>query len=74
MDFKVCSLPQTEGSVVASSGEVTESALIKEEDCITFKDEPIEDNCEVGSWLYLHFLVLVLKYKGHRQVGSVNWL
>ena len=39
---------QNEGSVEASSGDVAEFALIKEEDCITFKDEPIEDDCEVG--------------------------
>jgi hypothetical protein len=47
MDLKICSLLQSEGSVEASSGDVAEFPLIKEEDCITFKDEPIEDNCEV---------------------------
>jgi hypothetical protein len=38
---------QSEGSL-EDSGDVAECAVIKEEDCITFKDEPIEDNCEVG--------------------------
>ena len=39
-------LLQSEGNVVAS-GDVSKFAFIKEE-CFTFKDESIEDNCEVG--------------------------